>query len=179
MDIRTAQRDINRAYLGGAPGVLVSGLVWIAASLADTFVSVERGVAVLLIGGALIYPVSTLVCRMLLRVPPAAPDNPLSVLAFESTVALFAGVFISFALLFVAPYLVFPLFAIIVGARYFVFSTVYGNQVYWVVGGALFGIGVFTTISPDMIPVSAALPVGLAEVALSALVFATRREVDR
>lgn len=63
MYIDDAQQDFRRAYVGGGPGVLVSGLVRLAAASAAQSQGIGRGFAVLFIGGMIIHPVSTVLCR--------------------------------------------------------------------------------------------------------------------
>jgi hypothetical protein len=54
-----AQQEMRDAFYDGAPGILVSGLVWASAALVCYAQSVERGAWALLIGGVLIHPVAT------------------------------------------------------------------------------------------------------------------------
>ena len=53
--ITSAQSDMRRAYLHGAPGVLASGLVWLAAAGTAAFHSPDTAVIVLLVSGAMIF----------------------------------------------------------------------------------------------------------------------------
>ena len=55
LTIRAAQADMRNAYLDGAPGVLVSGLVWLTASVVAALGSEKASVLALLFGGAAIF----------------------------------------------------------------------------------------------------------------------------
>ncbi|MDO9361853.1 MAG: hypothetical protein Q7T60_02925, partial [Sphingopyxis sp.] len=61
----------------------------------------------------------------------------LETLAIEATIPLFVGVLIAWILLVRAPDLAIPTFAAIVGARYFLFRTMYGEIVYRALGAAI------------------------------------------
>jgi low temperature requirement protein LtrA len=65
LTISEAQANMRRAYLRGAPGVLVSGIVWLIGGLVAVFVSEKYSVFALLIGGALIHPISLVVAKLL------------------------------------------------------------------------------------------------------------------
>ena len=57
--LATAQRDMRTGYMDGAPGVLVSGLVWAIAGCVATWLSPQRAVWALFIGGVFIHPGAT------------------------------------------------------------------------------------------------------------------------
>lgn len=171
MQIATAQQDLSKAYLRGAPGVFVSGVVWLVAGALWQTQGLATGFAALFVGGILIFPVSTLLCRVGLRAPRATPGNPLERLALESTFVLFAGIFLAWCFLGIAPELAFPAMAVTIGVRYFVFRTVYGNPVYWVLGGLLAAVGVVGALNVVALPINLALLVGAIEIVLSLVVF--------
>lgn len=77
MHINDAQQDFRRAYVDGGPGLLVSGLVWLAVASTAQSQGIGRGFAVLFIGGMLIHPVSTVLCRTLFGRTKEATGNPL------------------------------------------------------------------------------------------------------
>jgi len=72
-----AQANMREGYYCGAPGVLVSGLVWLIAGLVAASVPGSAAVAALLIGGAMIHPLGVLATRMLGRRGAHAAGNPL------------------------------------------------------------------------------------------------------
>lgn len=144
-----AQQDLSRAYAGGAPGVFVSGLVWLIAGAIWQLHSTMEAFVALFLGGMAIHPIALLIERVAFRGPRATIGKTLETLAIEATIPLFVGVLIAWVLLVRAPDLAIPVFAAIVGARYFLFRTMYGDIAYWALGAvilltaglALFGIG--------------------------------------
>lgn len=64
MQFDVAQREIAAANIGGAPGVLVSGLVWLVSGLIWLRVDVGTAFAALFVGGMLIVPASLLIARL-------------------------------------------------------------------------------------------------------------------
>ena len=141
MLISDAQADLRRAYTDGGPGVIVSGLVWLAAWIAESRGGIATGFAVLFFGGMLIYPVSLLANRALLRRKSEAKGNPGGPLVMESTIAMIAGLFAAFLFLDHAPEWVMPLAAIMVGTHYFAFRTAYGDRSFWLLAALVTLVG--------------------------------------
>lgn len=167
--LAAAQHDLSRAYSGGAPGVLVSGLVWLIAGTVWQLHDTTAAFAVLFFGSMAIHPLGVLIERTAFKAPKATIGKPLETLAIEATISLFVGVLIAWVLLVRAPNLTIPVFAAIVGARYFLFRTIYGDTAYWALGGAilliaalaLFGIG---------LPLNLGFLVGIVELIAAALI---------
>lgn len=166
--LAAAQHDLARAYAGGAPGVLVSGLVWLIAGTVWQLHGTTAAFAALFFGGMAIHPLGVLIERTAFKAPKATIGKPLETLAIEATIPLFVGVLIAWVLLVRAPDLAIPVFAAIVGARYFLFRTMYGDTAYWTLGAAillvaapaLFGIG---------LPLNLGFLVGIVELIAAAL----------
>ena len=135
--LTAAQHDLSQAYAGGAPGVLVSGLVWLVAGAVWQLHGINAAFAALFFGGMAIHPLGVLIERIAFRAPKATIGKPLETLAIEATIPLFVGVMIAWVMLVRAPDLAIPTFAAIVGARYFLFRTMYGEIAYWVLGAAI------------------------------------------
>ena len=167
MHIATAQEEMSSAHVHGAPGVFVSGVVWLVAGWLWTRHGVEKGFLGLFVGGILIFPVSLLLARLVFRAPRTSPGNPLETLALESTGILFGGIFLAYCFLRVAPELAFPAMAVAIGVRYLIFRSVYGNPVYWGLGGVIAMTGGLVAASSATLPVNLALIVGLIEVGFS------------
>ena len=176
MQIADAQQDMARAHVHGAPGVFVSGLVWLSAGGLWARYGVETGFLALFIGGVLIFPASLLMARVVFKAPRATPGNPLERLALESTFILFAGIFLAWCFLQVAPALAFPAMAIAIGVRYLVFSTVYGDRTYWILGGALATLGGLVAAQVLVLPINLAVVVGGTEVLFSGVLLGLGRK---
>ena len=74
LKIIDAQRDVRTVYLGGFPGQVVSGCVWFlsAASAWRLWYSSRTAMAVLVVGGFFIFPMTRLLLRLTGR-PAAIP----------------------------------------------------------------------------------------------------------
>ncbi len=167
--LSVAQHDLARAYAGGAPGVLVSGLVWLIAGAVWQLYGTMAAFAALFVGGMAIHPLGVLIERAAFKAPKATIGKPLEALAIEATVPLFVGVLIAWVLLVRAPDLAIPVFAAIVGARYFLFRTMYGEIAYWALGGAILliaGIAMFGIA----LPLNLGFLVGAIELVAAALI---------
>lgn len=175
MDITAAQKDMAGAHVGGAPGVLVSGLVWLIAGWLWSHQGVVDGFYSLFVGGILIFPVSLLLSRSVFRAPATAKGNPLERLALESTFILFAGTLLAWCFLRVAPELTFPAMAVAIGVRYLLFRTIYGSVVYWVLGGSIAAFGGLVALVPLTLPVNFAMIVGGIEVGFALILFLAGR----
>ena len=141
MDFAQAQGEMRLAHRHGAIGVMLSGMVWGAAGLIWMSHPVKMAFAALFVGGMAIYPLSVLLCRTLLAAPAASAGNPLNRLGLESSFVLFAGLLVAFLLLFTSQALAIPVFAIIMGARYFSFATIYGDRTFWPLAALIILVG--------------------------------------
>lgn len=148
--LAAAQRDMRLAYLGGAPGVLVSGLVWAAAGCVAMWISPQRAVWALFIGGVFIHPASLLLVRLLGGTGRHAAANPLGALAMATTFWMIMMLPLAYGVSLFRIALFFPAMLFIIGGRYLCFHTLYGNRLYWVCGAvlALAGFGLFKLNAP-------------------------------
>lgn len=141
MDVKAAQRDVRRVYRGGFSGPLVSALVWAAASAAYQWGAAESAMAVLFIGGMLIFPLSSLVLKAM-KGPAFLPKgHPSIALAMQSAFTVPLGLLVAIALGTFAPSLFLPASLIIVGAHYLTFISLYGMRLYGVLAGVLVAVG--------------------------------------
>ena len=150
MEIAEAQRDVRRLYRGGFFGQLVSGAVWLLAAGAGTFGSPSAGIVTLLVGGMMIFPVTTLSLRLSGR-PAALPaGHPMNALAMQIAFTVPLGLLVAVA---AAGYRVewfFPAAMVIVGAHYLPFVFLYGLPLFGVLAGVLTFAGVALALwGPD------------------------------
>jgi hypothetical protein len=177
MRIEEAQRDFRAAYFGGAPGVLVSALAWFTAGLVSIFESPQRAVIVLLIGGMLIHPVSTVLTKALGRSAKHASGNPLGRLALETTVWLILCLPLAFV---VSRYRVewfFPAMLLVIAGRYTVFATMFGSRTFWACGAAL-ATAAYILVKLGADPTAGALTGGTIEAIFASLIFYQSRMRD-
>ena len=141
MRIAEAQHDLRRAYVGGGPGVILSGLVWLVAAAVERAHGVGAGFTALFFGGMLIFPLSKLACRAAFKRANEAATNPFGMTVLECTIAMMVGLFAAWLFLPSQPALVFPLAALAVGTHYFVFKTAYGDPLFWLLALCVTAIG--------------------------------------
>lgn len=164
MNITEAQQDSRRAFVGGGPGAIISGLLWLSAAL----ILKQRGVGPaftwLFFGGMLIFPFSQLASRLLFRRSPPDKSNPLSRVALESTFSMIGGLVAAWLFLSLRPAYVFPIAAIAVGTHYAAFRTVYGDLLFWLLGALITAVGVVDIFGFLRIPGGPTLAVGIIEI---------------
>jgi len=161
---------MRHAYYDGAPGILVSGIVWVIAALVCYYLGVDKAVWTLLIGGVLISPVSTIVEKVLGRPAKTEKANALNQLAMASTIWLILCCAMAYGLFLLKSEFFFPAMMATIGARYLIFASVFGRSIFWVLGGTLIVAGYlafFYAVSPT---IAAGLG-GLIEVLFALLVF--------
>jgi hypothetical protein len=175
MTINEAQADIRRAFAGGGPGVFVSSLVWFFAAWIEATRGTPSAFVALFFGGMLIFPLALFICRVLLRRKGEAEGNILGRIALESTIAMIA--FLGAAWLFLGhqPEYVLPLSAIAVGTHYFVFRTVYGDILFWLLGALITAVGLLAIYPVVPLPVGTVLAVAILELAFAVVLFLRNR----
>jgi len=164
------QREMRYAYCDGAPGILVSGLVWITAAVVCYQLGMYQGVWTLLIGGALIHPIGTVVEKAMGLPAKTSKDNALNQLVGASTVWLILCCAMSYGLYLLKPELFFPAMMATIGSRYLVFATVFGRPIFWAFGGSLIiaaNLLFFSAVPPAIV----AAACGLIEVLFAFLVY--------
>ncbi len=130
MSIADAQRDVRRLYRGGFYGQLVSAAVWVSAASVATWVSTEGAVAVLFLGGILIFPLTWFVIRLTGRPASLPTGHPMAALAMQIAFTVPLGLLVVLALLTGRSELFFPASMVIVGAHYLPFVFLYGMRMF-------------------------------------------------
>jgi hypothetical protein len=137
LTIAAAQQDMRTAYLGGAPGLFVSGAVWAIAGIVCLMRSPQAAVWALYIGGALIHPIAGLLTRLLGSSARHAAGNPLGMLAFATTIWMIMMLALAFGISLWRIELFFPAMLFVIGGRYLTFATLFGRKLFWVCGAVL------------------------------------------
>jgi len=122
----------------------VSTIVWGIASAVFLRVSPTAGMATLFVGGMLIFPLATLVLRLIGGASALPKGHPSIGLAMQSAFTVPLGLLVAIALGAYEPMLFFPASLIIVGAHYLVFISLYGMRLYAVLASALIAVGALT-----------------------------------
>ena len=137
MTIEEAQREVRTVFIGGAPGGISSGLIWLASAAAGTWGSTRVAILILVLGGPLIFPIAQLILRLMGRRASLSPGNPMDQLAMQVafTIPLTLPVVAGAALYRLNWF--YPALLIVVGAHYLPFCFLYGMRVFAVLGGLM------------------------------------------
>ena len=173
MDIARAQEQMRYAYFGGAPGMLVSAIVWAAAAGVAASGHFTNAVWTLFIGGVMIHPLGLLLAKALGR-PGSAKGNPMERLAFECTLTMIAVMLPAWLMSITREGWFFPTMLLIIGGRYVVFATIYGLRLYWAVGGVLVGAA-WLAIFAHLPPLAAVCAGSAIEAVFAVVLFARSR----
>ena len=134
--IDKAQADMCKGYAFGSLGILTSGLMWLISAFVSYYYTPIEAIWTLLIGGALITPVSS-VFEKLIGLKGHSVDNPLKNLAMEGTIWMIMCIFIAYGLSMQNVEWFFQAMLLIIGGRYLTFATLYGKKLYWIFGASL------------------------------------------
>ena len=165
MTIDDSQADLRRAFVGGGPGLVISGLFWLAAGVVADTHGIETGFVLLFLTGMLIFPLSALVCRFAFGRAPTAAGNPMGRIALESTFPMIGGLVIAWLLLPLRPDWVFPVAAIAVGTHFFAFRSVYGDALFWLLGALITALGAAELFGLTRLDGAFLYPVAVIEIA--------------
>ena len=176
MDFTESQKDMTRAYHGGATGVLASGVVWLSAGLIGTYSSLFNSVVAFLIGGMFIFPMSLVLSKLLGATGKHAATNVLGKLAIESLGILFGGLFIAVVVAQLNGSLFYPIMLVMIGARYLTFQTLYGLKVYWGLAGVLMISGFYLAIFPSIFTLAGFVG-GLIEIAFALIIYKRSKDL--
>ena len=169
MRITDAQADLRRAYVGGGPGAVVSGLLWFVAAWVEASQGIRTAFITLFLGGMLIYPLGLAASRLLFRRTNESKDNPMGPVALESTIAMIGCLLAAWLILPLRPELVFPIAAVAVGTHYFVLKTAYGDRTYWLLAALITALGLAEIFDVTQLGGEMILAVGVIEVAFGVL----------
>jgi hypothetical protein len=168
--VTEAQADMRHAYYGGATGIAVSAVAWLAAAAVAWMVSPKAAMAALFIGGMFIHPGAVLLSKLLGRPGKHAQGNPLAGLAIESTVWLLLAIAVAFIASFLRIEWFFIAMLLTIGGRYFTFATLYGLRIYWACGAAL-ALAAFGLAALNASTAVITFTGGLIELLFSSMVF--------
>lgn len=130
MPVREAQRDVREVYAGGFYGQLVSSVVWVVAAALGTWHSEGAGILALLVGGTLIFPVTTGVLLVATRRHGLPRGHPMGPLAMQIAFTVPLGLLVALGATAYRTEWFFPASMVIVGAHYLPFVFLYGMRLY-------------------------------------------------
>ena len=160
---KLAQAEMRNNHMNGATGIVVSGLVWLTSSFVAFNYSSKQAVWALLIGGVLIHPLSTIFNKIIGVKGTHSKNNPLANLAMEGTFYMLMCIPLAYGLSLQRIEWFFPAMLMIIGGRYLTFNTIYGNRLFWVLGGIL-GFAGYILFSLNAKPYISALTGGGIEI---------------
>lgn len=137
MHIEDAQRDVRTTYAGGFHGQLVSGFLWFTAAAMSVWVSAAAGIVTLLLGGTLIFPLTTLLLRIGGRPASLPRGHPMSALAMQIAFTVPLGLLVAVAASGYRQDWFFPAAMVVVGAHYLPFVFLYGMPLFAVLAALL------------------------------------------
>ena len=141
MLVGDAQGEVRRVYLGGLVGNAVSGALWLASACLAVWTSQKAAMILLVAGGFFIYPVLSLVLRIMGRPASLSAANPFRFLAIQAAFVL------PLSMPLVAPVVAYritwfyPAMMVLLGAHYLPFATLYGMRTFLVLAAALIASG--------------------------------------
>jgi hypothetical protein len=141
MQVEQAQADVRQIYRRGFAGPLISSLVWFVSSATYQWVAPQPAMAALFLGGMLIFPLTTLLLKLLGGPSTLPKGHPSTSLAVQAAFIVPLGLFVAIALGLHEPALFFPAALIIVGAHYLVFISLYGMRLFAVLAAILLAVG--------------------------------------
>lgn len=142
MRIQEAQREFRTAYLGGAVGQFVTGIVWLLSAALSTWAGRGAGIIALFAGGAVIFPLTQLGLRLLGHDQTLSAENPFSNYFLHSVVAFGATFPLVYAATLYHTEWFYPAFMLATGAHYMAFILFYGMSQFGVLAGMLIAGGV-------------------------------------
>jgi hypothetical protein len=146
MNIVDAQREVRFRYSGGFYGQAVSGVIWLASAGFASWASPRTAIAVLVIGGFFIFPMTELLVRTVGSRLKQDRRNLLPRLGMQ----------VAFVLPLSMPLLLpvcrydlnwfYPALMVLLGAHYLPFVFLYGMRVFAVLAAALWGGGIIIAL---------------------------------
>ena len=128
MRVDQAQQELRRVYSGGLVGQSVTGVLWLVSSALSVWQSPRAGMLCLVLGGFGIYPMTTLVLRLLGRPAALSRDNPFRHLAIQVAFVLPASMLLMVPVVLYRVAWFYPALMVLVGAHYLPFATLYGMR---------------------------------------------------
>lgn len=174
-NVKLAQTEMRNNHLLGATGIVVSGLMWLISSFVAYNYSAKQAVWTLLIGGVLIHPVSTVFNKIIGVSGTHSKNNPLSSLIMEGTFFMLMCIPLAYGLSLLKIEWFFQGMLMIIGGRYLTFNTIFGNRIFWFLGGTL-GISGYLLFSINASPYLSALTGASIEILFGMFVYLDARK---
>jgi hypothetical protein len=142
MLVADAQREVRLTFLGGFPGQMVSGVLWLLSASLGAAGRIRLAMLVLAVGGAFIFPLTMLLLRAMGRRASLSAANPFGGLAMQIAFTIPASLPLVGAATLHHQEWFYPAFMVVVGAHYLPFVFLYGMWSFAVLAALLIGSGV-------------------------------------
>jgi hypothetical protein len=126
MLVTDAQREVRLTFMGGFPGQVVSGAIWLISAALGTWGSTRDAILVLVVGGVFIFPLTQLLLRAMGRRATLSPANPFTALAMQIAFTIPVSLPLVGAAALHRLDWFYPAFLVVVGAHYLPFVFLYG-----------------------------------------------------
>ena len=136
-NITESQKEMRSAFLGGFAGQLVSGLIWLGASIISVWSISYYGMAFLFFGSMFIFPLTQLVLRLMGRSAKVSSENGLWALGSQISFTVPINFLLVGAIILYREIWFFPAAMIVVGSHYLPFITLYGMKMFGILGALL------------------------------------------
>jgi hypothetical protein len=143
MLVAEAQREVRLTFLGGFPGQVVSGVLWLTSAALGSAGKTRLAILVLAVGGAFIFPLTMLLLRAIGRRASLSAGNPLGALAMQIAFTIPASLPLVGAATLHHQAWFYPAMMVVVGAHYLPFVFLYGMWSFAVLAALLIGCGVW------------------------------------
>lgn len=172
--LKNAQEDMCKGYAFGSLGILTSGTMWLISAFVSHYYSPKHAIVSLLIGGALISPVSS-IFEKLIGLKGHSANNPLKTLAMENTFWMLMCIPIAYFASLENVHWFFQAMLLIIGGRYLTFRTLFGKNLYWILGGVL-GVAGYVLFRFQIDSFTTLLTGGLIEIVFGVLMYLNYRK---
>ncbi|WP_228439874.1 DUF7010 family protein [Chryseobacterium phocaeense] len=173
--LQDSQRDMKTGYAYGSTGVLVSGIIWVISGLIVNFYSPQKGIWALLIGGAMIFPLSALMGKLMGIKGEHQKNNLLARLAMEGTIWMIMCIPLAYILSLTKTEWFFQGMLMIIGGRYLTFASIYGLRIYWVLGAAL-GLAAIVLFRFEVAVFTSALRGGIIKIVFGFVIYGAKKK---
>jgi hypothetical protein len=126
MQVSDAQREVRLTFMGGFPGSVVSGAIWLASAALGAAGSTRNAILMLAVGGAFIFPLTQLLLRLMRRRAELERANPFGALAMQIAFTIPVSLPLVGAATLHRLEWFYPAFLVVVGAHYLPFVFLYG-----------------------------------------------------
>ena len=136
-----AQREVRTVYMGAFSGLIVTSIIWFLSAAAGTWRSTGLAILILIVGGSFIFPLSTLLLKVMGRPTSLGKENPMGQLATQIAFTIPFAYPVIFAATMNNTNWFFPAFLVVVGAHYLPFIFLYGMWQFGILSVLLVAIG--------------------------------------